>query len=112
MGYKWTTHYVNEATTRNEALILLKEAYDTRFRINELRFKTKELRYKFQSDVLDKFMSDYNKTDWKNDVDALRIYSTPQEKWITQYGEVVLSDVESLGEAKANEPRKSGKKSN
>lgn len=98
MGTSWTTHYINEYQSADSIRSLIEERYKSKFRINELRFKTKELRSRFQSEILDKFVDEYKKADLQHQVDTLRIYTTPQEKWITPYGEVVLNDVETLQE--------------
>ena len=98
MGQSWTTHYINEYQSSESIRSLIKKYYDSNMRINELRFKTKELRSTFQSEILNKFVDEYSKSDLQHQVDTLRIYTTPQDKWVTPYGEVVINDVESLKE--------------
>lgn len=98
MNKGWTVHYINEYQTAQSLRELVKKHYESKFRINEFRFKTKELRYKFQSEILDQFIGEYEKADLQHQVDTLALYTTPQEKWVTPYGEVVLNDVESLKE--------------
>lgn len=98
MGKNWTTHYINEYQTAESLRELVKKHYKTKFRINEFRFKTKELRFKFQSEILDKFVDEYANAYMKHNIDTLHIYSTPQDKWVTPYGEIILKDVESLKE--------------
>ena len=92
----WTTHYINEYQSAESLRELVKSGYKSTFRINEFRFKNKELRSRFQSEILNKFVEEYAKADLQHQVDTLHIYTTPQEKWITPYGEVVLTDTETL----------------
>ncbi len=98
MGKTWTTHYINEHQSVESIRALVKQWYDVTLRINELRFKTKELRSRFQSEILNKFVDEYSKADLQHQVDTLHIYTTPQDKWITPYGEIILTDVETLQE--------------
>ncbi len=98
MGQPWTTHHINVYQSAESLRELIKLNYKTKFRINEFLFKTRELRFKFQSEILDNFVDEYKKCDLQHQVDTLRLYTTPQDKWVTPYGDVVLNDLETLQE--------------
>ena len=98
MGRNWTTHHINEYQSAESLRELIKQNYGSKYRINELRFKTKDLRVKFQSEILNGFVDEYSKSDLQHQVDTLHIYTTPQDKWVTPYGEIVLKDIETLKE--------------
>lgn len=94
--YSWTTHYVNSVEDIDNLEKVVADYYPTKFRIREVRFKTLKLRNEFQSRLIKKFLKVYEGTDLKNQIDVDRLFDTLQEQWITEYGAIKISDLETI----------------
>lgn len=94
--YKWTTHYVNDTNDIDELEDWVKKMYPSRFRIDEVRFKTLALRKEFQNRLIKKFLKVYEGSDLQHQIDVDRLFNTIQDTWITEYGVIKISDLETM----------------
>ena len=98
MKRDWIVFHIYEWQSVESFRKLVKKHYNSTFRINEFRFSTRELRSRFQSELLNKFVDEYKKSDLVHNFDSLRLYTIAQEKWFTPYGDIVLNDLETMQE--------------
>ena len=102
MDNKYSVYTVNTVDELNNLEATVQAFYDSKHRIDEVRFKTRELRRLFQDKILQRFIKVYEGTDLKINFDVDRLFNTEMTEWITQYGIIKLNDLEASNQVKTD----------